>query len=48
MENEDEKLCRICGDDGQYNIFEDDMKFDSKAKKMKIYIILNNFMYDKV
>ncbi|KAG5675742.1 hypothetical protein PVAND_005620 [Polypedilum vanderplanki] len=46
METDIEKACRICGDEGIHNIFETDMKVDEKS--IKVYIILNNFMYDKL
>ena len=38
--------CRICGDDGQYNIFTDEICLE-KAK-VKIYIAMNNFIFEKV
>lgn len=38
--------CRICGDKAQYNLFTDELHFDSK--NVKIYIVLNNFLFEKV
>lgn len=45
-----ESNCRICFDEpGTYNIFTDEFLFDSKPQKQtKIYIILNNFLHEKV
>lgn len=41
--------CRICFDEGQYNIFNDELCFDEhNISKNKIYIVLNNFLYEKV
>lgn len=41
--------CRICGEQGQYDIFNDELCLDAKNKnKLKIYIVLNNFLFEKV
>lgn len=41
--------CRICCQEGQYNIFNDELCFDPKKNnKLKIYIVLNNFLFEKV
>lgn len=41
--------CRICCEQGQYDIFNDELAFDEKnSRKSKIYIVLNNFLYEKV
>lgn len=42
--------CRICSDEGKYNIFNDELSFDlaQEVKKIKIYIVLNDFLYEKV
>lgn len=46
---EDPDECRICCEQGQYNIFNDELCFDTKdTNKLKIYIVLNNFLYEKV
>lgn len=39
--------CRICENDGFYDIFKDELSIETK-KNMKIYIVLNNFLYEKV
>lgn len=42
--------CRICfKEPGVYNIFTDEFLFDSEPpRQTKIYIILNNFLHEKV
>lgn len=41
--------CRICSKAGQYDLFNDELSFDMKEmNKIKIYIVLNNFLYEKV
>jgi len=46
MASEEESACRICAGDAQYNIFQDELIVDSR--NMKIYIVLNNFIFEKV
>lgn len=47
METQDD--CRICYEQGQYNIFNDELSLDLKNNsKTKIYIVLNHFLYEKV
>lgn len=46
MTSEEESACRICADDAHYNIFQDELVVDSR--NMKIYIVLNNFTFEKV
>lgn len=41
------EICRICEGPAQYDIFNSELIFEEK-KTIKIYIILNNFLYDKV
>lgn len=51
MESEMEALdnCRICCDQGYYDLFNDELSFDFKnVGKIKIYIVLNNFLFEKV
>lgn len=38
--------CRICSEKAQYNLFTDELHYDSKD--IKIYIVLNNFLFEKV
>lgn len=42
--------CRICCEEGTYNIFHDELSFDlaQEVKKIRIYIVLNDFLYEKV
>lgn len=41
--------CRICSEPGQYDLFNDELAFDESNNRMsKIYIVLNNFLYEKV
>lgn len=41
--------CRICSEPGQYDLFNDELAFDESNTRMsKIYIVLNNFLYEKV
>lgn len=43
------EVCRICCEPGQYDLFNDELAFDeSNTRKSKIYIVLNNFLYEKV
>lgn len=46
MELEEEPLCRICVESAQYNLFNDELAFENRS--MKIYIVLNNFIFEKV
>lgn len=39
--------CRICSDEGLYNIFNDELCFDEENNKTKIYVVLNNFQFEK-
>jgi hypothetical protein len=39
--------CRICCEDGLYHIFNDELCFDEENNKMKIYVVLNNFQFEK-
>lgn len=42
-----ENNCRICTEPAQYDIFNNELMFEQK-KSVKIYIVLNNFLYEKV
>lgn len=39
--------CRICSEEGLYNIFNDELCFDESNDPSKIYVVLNNFQYEK-
>lgn len=46
-------ICRICFEEAKFNIFIDELCFDhgdhgDEVKKLKIYIVLNDFLYEKV
>lgn len=42
-----QEVCRLCGDEASYNIFNDELSLEAKGS-VKIYIALNNFMFEKV
>lgn len=46
VESADE--CRICFQSGLYDIFNDELCLEEKSTKIKIYIVLNNFLFEKV
>ncbi|XP_070490772.1 zinc finger protein 639-like [Chironomus tepperi] len=46
MTSEEESSCRICADDAHYNIFQDELVVENR--NMKIYIVLNNFIFEKL
>lgn len=39
--------CRVCENKGFYDIFNDELSIENN-KSIKIYIVLNNFLFEKV
>lgn len=39
--------CRVCENEGSYDIFTDELSIENN-KTLKIYVVLNNFFYEKV